>query len=42
MIGLATAAWRCFTFYVPTGLAALLFPLLGRRDTVSMQPAPAR
>jgi uncharacterized protein (TIRG00374 family) len=42
MIGLATAAWRCFTFYVPTGLAALLFPLLGRRDTVSMQAAPVR
>ena len=29
-IGLATAAWRLFTFYVPVGLAALLFPLLGR------------
>ncbi|MBR9990682.1 MAG: flippase-like domain-containing protein [Gemmatimonadetes bacterium] len=29
-IGIATAAWRMFTFYVPVGLAALLFPLLGR------------
>ncbi|HSJ32753.1 MAG TPA: lysylphosphatidylglycerol synthase transmembrane domain-containing protein [Longimicrobiales bacterium] len=29
-IGLATAAWRLFTFYVPVGLAAVLFPLLGR------------
>lgn len=28
-IGLATAAWRLFTFYAPVGLAALLFPLLG-------------
>jgi glycosyltransferase 2 family protein len=30
-IGLATAAWRFFTFYAPVGLAALLFPLLGAR-----------
>jgi uncharacterized protein (TIRG00374 family) len=29
-IGLATAAWRFFTFYVPVGLAALVFPALGR------------
>jgi glycosyltransferase 2 family protein len=29
-IGVATAAWRLFTFYVPVGLAALLFPLMGR------------
>jgi glycosyltransferase 2 family protein len=29
-IGVATAAWRLFTFYVPVGLAALLFPVLGR------------
>lgn len=42
MIGLATAAWRCFTFYVPTGLAALLFPLLGERDAGTVQPATAR
>jgi glycosyltransferase 2 family protein len=42
MIGLATAAWRCFTFYVPTGLAALLFPLLGTRETRPVQPAAAR
>jgi glycosyltransferase 2 family protein len=28
VIGIATAAWRLFTFYVPVGLAALLFPLL--------------
>jgi glycosyltransferase 2 family protein len=28
-IGLATAAWRFFTFYAPVGLAAVLFPLLG-------------
>jgi uncharacterized protein (TIRG00374 family) len=33
-IGLATAAWRCFTFYVPVGLAAVLFPLLGDRDGI--------
>ena len=32
VIGLATAAWRFFTFYAPVGLAALLFPLLGRRS----------
>jgi hypothetical protein len=31
VIGLATAAWRLFTFYVPVALAALLFPLLARR-----------
>jgi len=30
VIGLATAAWRTFTFYVPVGLAALVFALLGR------------
>jgi uncharacterized membrane protein YbhN (UPF0104 family) len=37
-IGVATAAWRLFTFYVPVGLAALLFPLLGRfsHDSVRM------
>jgi glycosyltransferase 2 family protein len=29
-IGIATAAWRIFTFYVPVGLAALVFPLLKR------------
>ena len=33
VIGLATAAWRLFTFYVPVGLAAVLFAVLGgRRD----------
>jgi uncharacterized protein (TIRG00374 family) len=42
MIGLATAAWRFFTFYVPTGLAALLFPLLSRDHTTMAQPASAR
>lgn len=31
VIGIATAAWRLFTFYVPVALAALLFPLLGDR-----------
>jgi glycosyltransferase 2 family protein len=31
VIGLATAAWRLFTFYVPVALAALLFPLLAPR-----------
>lgn len=31
VIGIATAAWRMFTFYVPAGLAAILFPLLSRR-----------
>jgi hypothetical protein len=36
-IGIATAAWRLFTFYVPVGLAALLFPLLGR---LSHDPVP--
>jgi glycosyltransferase 2 family protein len=35
VIGVATAAWRLFTFYVPVGLAALLFPLLGRRTATS-------
>ncbi|HEX6307047.1 MAG TPA: lysylphosphatidylglycerol synthase transmembrane domain-containing protein [Longimicrobiales bacterium] len=30
IIGLATAAWRLFTFYVPVGLAAAGFALLGR------------
>jgi glycosyltransferase 2 family protein len=30
VIGIATAAWRLFTFYAPVALAALLFPLLGR------------
>jgi glycosyltransferase 2 family protein len=29
VIGVATAGWRLFTFYVPVALAALLFPLLG-------------
>jgi glycosyltransferase 2 family protein len=31
VIGLATAAWRLFTFYVPVALAALIFPLLSPR-----------
>jgi glycosyltransferase 2 family protein len=30
VIGIATAAWRIFTFYVPVGLAALVFPFLER------------
>jgi glycosyltransferase 2 family protein len=30
VIGLATAAWRIFTFYVPAGLAAVLFAVLPR------------
>jgi glycosyltransferase 2 family protein len=34
-IGLATAAWRVFTFYAPVGLAALLFPLLERPAAAS-------
>jgi glycosyltransferase 2 family protein len=29
-IGIATAAWRLFTFYVPVALAAVLFAILGR------------
>jgi glycosyltransferase 2 family protein len=33
VIGIATAAWRLFTFYVPVALAALAFPLLGGRTT---------
>jgi glycosyltransferase 2 family protein len=33
VIGIATAAWRLFTFYVPVALAALVFPLLGGRAT---------
>jgi uncharacterized protein (TIRG00374 family) len=37
-IGLATAAWRLFTFYVPVGLAALLFPLLGRLSDRTVTP----
>ena len=42
VIGLATAAWRCFTFYVPAGLAALLFPLLGARGTGAVHAAAVR
>ena len=38
-IGLATAAWRCFTFYVPVGCAAVLFVLLGVQRDVKMRPA---
>jgi glycosyltransferase 2 family protein len=30
VIGLATATWRFFTFYVPAGLAALVFSLTAR------------
>lgn len=30
-IGVATAAWRVFTFYVPVGLAAAAFPVTGTR-----------
>jgi glycosyltransferase 2 family protein len=29
-IGIATAAWRLFTFYVPVALAAVLFAILRR------------
>jgi glycosyltransferase 2 family protein len=32
VIGLATASWRLFTFYVPVALAAVVFPLLARRE----------
>jgi glycosyltransferase 2 family protein len=32
VIGLVTAAWRLFTFYVPVALAAVVFPLLSRRE----------
>jgi glycosyltransferase 2 family protein len=32
VIGLMTASWRLFTFYVPVALAALVFPLLGRNS----------
>ena len=38
-IGLATAAWRLFTFYVPVGLAAILFPLLGRSSARRVSPS---
>lgn len=31
VIGITTAAWRLFTFYVPVALAALVFPALARR-----------
>lgn len=43
-IGVATAAWRLFTFYVPVGTAALLFALLGKltRDGGSATPAAPR
>jgi uncharacterized protein (TIRG00374 family) len=34
VIGIATAAWRFFTFYAPVGLAAVLFALLERRRPV--------
>jgi glycosyltransferase 2 family protein len=30
VIGIVTAAWRLFTFYVPVALAAIVFPLLSR------------
>jgi uncharacterized protein (TIRG00374 family) len=32
VIGIATAGWRLFTFYVPVALAALVFTLLGGRS----------
>jgi glycosyltransferase 2 family protein len=35
VIGIVTAAWRLFTFYVPVALAALTFPLLARRATIN-------
>jgi glycosyltransferase 2 family protein len=38
VIGLATAAWRLFTFYVPVGLAAIFFTVLGTRGVA--EPAP--
>ena len=31
-IGIATAGWRMFTFYVPVALAAIVFPLLATRN----------
>lgn len=41
-IGIATAAWRLFTFYVPVGTAALLFALLGRfSSSEPVEPASA-
>ena len=40
-IGIATAAWRFFTFYAPVGLAALLFPVLGRFSRLDPPRAPA-
>jgi glycosyltransferase 2 family protein len=33
VIGIATAAWRLFTFYVPVALAAALFALLAPRES---------
>jgi uncharacterized protein (TIRG00374 family) len=41
-IGVATAAWRMFTFYVPVGLAALLFPLLDRTGGKAARVDPPR
>jgi glycosyltransferase 2 family protein len=35
VIGIATAAWRLFTFYVPVALAAALFVLLSRGITTT-------
>lgn len=41
-IGIATAAWRLFTFYVPVALAAALFPLLATRaDEHGLEPVLA-
>lgn len=40
VIGIATAAWRAFTFYVPAGLAALLFAWLSRNEVADPPAAP--
>jgi uncharacterized membrane protein YbhN (UPF0104 family) len=37
-IGIATAGWRMFTFYVPVMLAALIFPLLASRERSPLPP----
>lgn len=38
VLGIATAGWRFLTFYLQVGLAALLFPILGRFDRRDIRP----
>ncbi|MFP4623671.1 MAG: lysylphosphatidylglycerol synthase domain-containing protein, partial [Gemmatimonadota bacterium] len=44
ILGVATAGWRFLTFYLQVGLAAVLFPLLGRlaRARHTRDATPAR